>query len=704
MLYAFQLKQQFVRELMDDSAENGLLTYRGFRENPTLKLWQQSQYDHGLNWYGFLVLQRLYLKENYEQAIQVGQSLPPTLPANFGFFPIILYHVYYPLSLTAVYSEADAATQASYWQQLQEQQQVLQTWSETCPETFLHKYQLISAEMARLNGDRFQAVELYDSAIAGAKENNFIQEEALANELAAKFYRHWDKEIIAASYMQQAYYCYARWGALAKIDHLQQTYSQLLTPIRQQSEIRPNASNLQTFTQSLDSNTFNTSVLDLTSAIKASQALSQEIELDALLSKMMHIVLENAGADKGVLILDNSGTWEVVAQCDNNNCYIFTTPLDQTDTLPSTIINTVKRTQQPLLINNIKQDKTFTSDPYLLQKQPKSLFCTSILNQGELLGILYLENNLTTEAFTSDRIEVLNLLTTQAAIYLKNARFYQTLEAKVAERTTQLAAANAEITQLNEKLQVENLRLGAELDVARQIQQMILPKPEELESIEGLDIAGFMEPADEIGGDYYDVLQIDSVVTLGIGDVTGHGLESGLLMLMTQTAVRTLQEIREHDPVRFLDTLNRTIYRNVQRMNSDKNLTLAILNYSEGRVSISGQHEETLVVRAGGHIERIDTMDLGLPIGLDDDIADFIDHTMVELHPGDGVVLYTDGIPEAFDLEKKQYGLERLCEVISQNWQHNAQEIKQAVIDDLRAFIGQQKVFDDITLVILKQQ
>ena len=267
-----------------------------------------------------------------------------------------------------------------------------------------------------------------------------------------------------------------------------------------------------------------------------------------------------------------------------------------------------------------------------------------------------------------------------------------------------LVKANEEITALNEKLKQENLRLSAELDVARQIQQMVLPKAEELENIEGIDIAGFMEPADEVGGDYYDVLQTDGVVTIGIGDVTGHGLESGVLMLMAQTAVRTLQEIRERDPVRFLDTLNRSIYRNVQRMGSEKNLTLAILNYIEGKVSISGQHEETLVVRADGTVERIDMMDLGLPIGLDDDIADFIDHTIIELQPGDGIVLYTDGIPEAYNLDKEQYGMDRLCNVISQNWQQSAQEIKQAIIDDLRNFIGKQKVFDDITLLVFKQQ
>ncbi|MEH2184479.1 PP2C family protein-serine/threonine phosphatase [Nostoc sp.] len=267
----------------------------------------------------------------------------------------------------------------------------------------------------------------------------------------------------------------------------------------------------------------------------------------------------------------------------------------------------------------------------------------------------------------------------------------------------ELERANQEIKLLNEKLTAENLRMGAELEVTKRLQQMILPQPEELE-IEGLDIAGYMEPADEVGGDYYDVLHTDGVTTLGIGDVTGHGLESGILMVMTQTAVRTLKEIREYDSVKFLDALNRTIYKNVQRMNSEKNLTLAVLNYSEGNLSISGQHEETLVVRSDGKIERIDTMDLGFPIGLDDDITDFISHATVELQPGEGVVLYTDGIPEAYDIDKKQYGVEQLCEAISQNWHNSAQEIKDAVITDVRRHIGKQKVFDDITLLVLKRE
>lgn len=349
-----------------------------------------------------------------------------------------------------------------------------------------------------------------------------------------------------------------------------------------------------------------------------------------------------------------------------------------------------------------------------------SVFCLNFTANESLPGI-----NLLTPFF--DQVNSLtlknNLYRVQAMISLHNRQIFdQDAIAKIKsiiqqksrnELMTELEIKNRELyeslddlkqtTIMKEQLKEQNLRMGAELNVSRMLQQMILPKPEEL-AIEKLDIAGFMEPADEVGGDYYDVLYTDGVVTLGIGDVTGHGLESGILMLMVQTAVRTLKEIQEVDPVRFLDALNRTIYKNVQRMNSEKSLTLAIVNYADGEISISGQHEEILVIRNNGKVERIDTMDLGFPIGLDSEIADFISHITLELKPGDGIALYTDGIPEAKDINKIQYGLERLCEVISENWHKSAPDIKDAVITDVRRHIGKQKVFDDITLLVLKRQ
>jgi serine phosphatase RsbU (regulator of sigma subunit) len=272
---------------------------------------------------------------------------------------------------------------------------------------------------------------------------------------------------------------------------------------------------------------------------------------------------------------------------------------------------------------------------------------------------------------------------------------------KVAEA---LVHANQEITVLNDRLKAENMRMSAELDVTRKIQQMLLPKDRELKEVVGLDIAGFMEAADEVGGDYYDVLQQDGRIKIGIGDVTGHGLESGVLMIMVQTAVRTLLAYDEPDPVRFLSAINRAIYENVQRMKSDKNASLALLDYQEGMLKLSGQHEEMIVVRFNGSVERFDTIDLGFPIGLDADIADFVAETMVQLYTGDVVVLYTDGITEAENMNKVLYGLDRLIEVIKINWQRTASDIRHAVIDDVRSHIGEQKVFDDITLLVLKQK
>ncbi len=267
-----------------------------------------------------------------------------------------------------------------------------------------------------------------------------------------------------------------------------------------------------------------------------------------------------------------------------------------------------------------------------------------------------------------------------------------------------LDKANKKILALNNLLKLENLRMSSELDVTRKLQQMILPKDKELALIVGLDIAGFMEPADEVGGDYYDVLQQNGRIKIGIGDVTGHGLESGMLMIMVQTAVRTLLQSEENDPVRFLDILNRTIYGNVQRMSSDKNLTLSLIDYEKGKLILSGQHEEMIVVRKNGILERFDTIDLGFPIGLEEEIFDFLSQKHIDLEEGDVVVLYTDGITEAENEERQLYGLDRLCEVICQHVDDPAIAICQAVIADLRSHIGTQKIYDDITLLVLKQK
>ncbi|MCT7988681.1 MASE1 domain-containing protein [Laspinema sp. D6] len=254
------------------------------------------------------------------------------------------------------------------------------------------------------------------------------------------------------------------------------------------------------------------------------------------------------------------------------------------------------------------------------------------------------------------------------------------------------------------RLKNENVRLVAELEVTRQQQQMLLPSAEELQLIEDLEIAAFMEPATEVGGDYYDVIKHQGGVKIGIGDVTGHGLESGVLMIMVQMAVRTLLQSDIRNSVHFLTLLNLAVYGNLQRMKSEKNMSLMLLDYHQGQLVVSGQHEDIILVRSGGQVELIDTVDLGFPVGLVEDIGEFVAEMVIELNPNDVAIVYTDGITEAENIEGVQYGLHRLTELAGQQQGRSATEILEVILADVRKFMGEQKVYDDITLLVLKQK
>ncbi|ASY72775.1 regulatory protein [Sinorhizobium fredii USDA 205] len=280
----------------------------------------------------------------------------------------------------------------------------------------------------------------------------------------------------------------------------------------------------------------------------------------------------------------------------------------------------------------------------------------------------------------------------------------ENLEQLVEDRTKEIEEANLQISALNEQLRSENLRLGAELAVARRIQMMVLPKAGELEEIPAVEIAAYMRPADEVGGDYYDVLRDGERLKIGIGDVTGHGLESGVLMLMVQSVARALQEAGDMDPSQFLNRVNRALYKNIVRTNANKHLSLSFLDYDGSRLMLSGQHEELIVVRSGGCVERIDTLDLGLPIGLEPDISPFVATQEIAFAQGDMIILHTDGVTEAEGLDGELFGIERLCESARRRHGQSAEEVKAGIIEDLMAHIGTQKIHDDITVVVMRHR
>ncbi|MEH1820852.1 MAG: AAA family ATPase [Nostoc sp.] len=447
MLYAFTLQRQFLLNLQDISQSTDLLDDYNSDDTPYIEVWRQkNNFEHGINWYCFLKIQLSYLYGRYEDAVKAAEEADKTLAVNSGFFPIIQYHFYYPLSLLALYPNATLEKKKQYWDIIREHQQTQKNWANNCPKNFLHRYLLLSAEIARISGKYMDAIESYDRAIAKAKENEYLNEEALANELAAKFYLEWGKERIAQEYLINAYYCYTRWGAKTKVDELEQRYPQLLAPILQQTRSRSDSERLSLFTpnetianvnsiatlhpsinKSVTSSSSASIMLDLAAVLKASQTLSSEIELDKLLTKLLQVVIENAGADKCALLLlkEDRLLIEATAKIGELSTVLQSIFVEDSADVPHSLIYTVKRSLQPTVIINATVHPVLIADPYIIRQQPKSLLCTPILHQGKLLGILYLENNLTTGAFTSDRVEILNLLCTQAAISLENARLYQ---------------------------------------------------------------------------------------------------------------------------------------------------------------------------------------------------------------------------------------------------------------------------------------
>ena len=395
----------------------------------------------------FVYLNKLilcYLFDNIPQAVKNAALAESYLDGVVGFFDEYVWNFYDSLTQLAHYNDAETSVQENILEKVETNQNKMQYWANYAPMNGQHKVDLVAAELHRVLGKRLEAIDLYDSAIAGGKENKFIQEEALANELAAKFYLHWGKEKIASTYMQEAYYCYAQWGAKAKTDHLEQCYPQLLTAILQQEQLSlTNNSKIATLTKGTLSHTRTSTgeLLDLASLMKASRSLSQEIDINRVIAKFIEVIKENAGAETVALMLFEDEILMLAAHGAGEEMSVINIPVETSQNVPLSLINQVKHTHEYLVLDNAKEDNDYGRDDYIQNHQPQSVLCIPLIDRGKLIGILYLENNQTSGSFTSDRIEVLNLLCSQAAICLKNAQFYNNLETKVQQRTAELEIA-----------------------------------------------------------------------------------------------------------------------------------------------------------------------------------------------------------------------------------------------------------------------
>ena len=364
----------------------------------------------------------LYLFKDYASAIANAKLAAKHQDAVRGFMYVVIQNFYYSLALLAEYHNLNNGEQRWFLKQVEANQQKLQRWAHHAPMNYQHKYDLVEAEKARALGQVTRAMDYYDRAIKGASKQGYLQEEALAYERAAEFYLALGREIIAQTYMSEAHYSYSRWGAIALGEQLESSYPQLIARSSTQTNLKSNTCNHSSSTGS------NLDALDLTSAIKASQVLASEIVLRELLKKLVKIAIENAGAQTGYLLLQKKGQLTIKAKSslDNPEVVIHQSTLEQTSPqLPFSIINYVARTQEDVVLDDATGEGIFTQDPYIIRHNPQSILCTPIVYKDRFIGLLYLENNLTTAAFTPDRLEVLKLLSSQAAISLENAKLYR---------------------------------------------------------------------------------------------------------------------------------------------------------------------------------------------------------------------------------------------------------------------------------------
>ena len=468
--------ERLAAEEATDTYDPTILRGECFDETLSVSVMQADNNITGLYTFYFYKLVLSCLLGELSKAETIAKQIRLYLPGGDGFSITSAFYFYDSLAALGAYAGYPAGhpQRACLIDRISANQAKLKHWAVHAPMNYQHKVDLIAAERHRLENDPYLAMELYDKAIAGAKQNGFVQEEAIANETAAKFYFARGKQQIAAGYLKEAYYGYSRWEAAAKVEQLEETYPQILSTVGAHSPTAQTITAHRTLTPATLRSITNTSSyqnmwLDFLSINKAAQAISQEIELNELLETLMEIVLSNAGAQTGCLVLskhvyadgandtDTIGAklasdaraqkedWIVVAEADQSGVRITQTPIAQSQQIPQGLIHAVIRAQETALFKNLSADEAYEGDRYIISHRPLSVLCMPISRQSRLIGVLYLENNAAVDVFSRDRLQTIQLLTNQAAISIENAALYQQteqysqrLEAEVGRKTQAL--------------------------------------------------------------------------------------------------------------------------------------------------------------------------------------------------------------------------------------------------------------------------
>src|SRR4051794_21110732 len=405
----------------DEEGFDEHLFEHGLANNPALALAE--------GWYWIRKMQARFFAGDSAGALEASGRAQRLLWTSPSMFETAEFSFYDALVHAASYHRVPPEERQQHFEAVVAHHKQLQAWAEHCVENFENRAALVGAEIARIEGRAFDAMKLYEQAILSAQANGFVHNEALAHELAARFYTACGFEQIAHLYLRNARDCYLRWGAHGKVRQL----DQLNLWLRQDQRARmPRLRHVSLRLYPGSTGTIEAPVeyLDLETMIKVSQALSGEMVLDKLIDKLMRAALEHAGAARGLLIAPRGDELQIQAEATASRENVTVHLREGCPTaaaLPESLVRYGIRTQEIVILDDASSHNPFSADPYIAESYLRSILCLPLINQGKLTGILYLENNLTPRVFAPDRVALLKVLASQAAISLENSRLYYDL-------------------------------------------------------------------------------------------------------------------------------------------------------------------------------------------------------------------------------------------------------------------------------------
>jgi len=543
--------------------------------------------------------------------------------------------------------------------------------SQVNPGNFLALYLMVRGEWYLYRRKDKKAIAHFKDAVQAAKQSEFRLYEGLANELLANAFFAQSLDKVGLSFIREALFVYENWGAKAKAKQLHARYPELHRLALQNESPRISHQSL-----------------DLDTVLKATNTLISEMNMNRLVQKLLDILLENAGAERAILMLPDDQQFVVCGELIAKSGRQFAAlniPSERFSNLPHSMIAYVARTHETVVLDDAAADDRFGRDEYIQREQIFSTVCLPILSKNDLKGLVYLENNSAKGVFSAERMELMRVLSGQIAISIENARLYQK--------------------------QAETIRMQAELKTAQAVQEMLLPKTQA--QFANVDVAGHYAPATECGGDWWHHSQIGDWVYIWVGDATGHGAPAALVTSAACSAVALIEKRKNMTPELAMELLNHAVYSTTKGQIT-MTFFIGALNTQSGEFRyVRAAHDAPFVLRQGTKFERLK------PGGLQDGVeylngeiccplGDSPDESFagnsIWLNSGDTVVLYSDGLTEMIDGDDHPWGERSFLTAVREalNNERPLPEQIQSVIARANAFRGEAELRDDITLCFVK--